>query len=170
MNPEAKGSTTWLEGLAWLDAHRAKALATVVILGALMAVILIWRELRQLSETKASAAVLMVEKPGFRSSATNRVSPQAFLDVAKAHPGTDGGGQAILFAAEAFFAEGQFAEAATQFQRFSKEYAGSPLLSSADLGLAACLEAQAKSNEALTAYQEVTTRYPGSPAAAWSAT
>jgi TolA-binding protein len=83
------------------------------------------------------------------------------LKVAANHPGTSAGARALLAAAAALFAQGNFAAAQTQFQKFSREFPDSPFRGQALLGVAASLDAQAKPDEAARAYKELIDRHPG---------
>jgi tetratricopeptide (TPR) repeat protein len=55
--------------------------------------------------------------------------------------------------------DGKYPEAKTQFERFRRDYAGSPFMGEALLGIAACQEAQGQTREAMTTYKEVVDRY-----------
>jgi TolA-binding protein len=59
------------------------------------------------------------------------------------------------------FVDAKYDEAKTQFERFRREYADSPYMGEALLGIASCWDAQGKAREAMTAYKELIDRRPG---------
>src|SRR6185369_4867829 len=78
----------------------------------------------------------------------------------KDYPHSNSGARALLLAASSLFGESKYAEAQAQFERFVREYQGSPFMGQAQFGLAACLDAQSKTDQAATAYKDLITRRP----------
>lgn len=105
----------------------------------------------------------------FYEQATGRVAAAAAVDammkIAGANQGTQPGAQALLLAGSGLFNSGKFAEAQATFERFKREYSGSPQTAQAIYGIGASLAAQGKFAEAAIAYKESADRYPQSPVA-----
>jgi len=141
---------------AWFEANKK-----LVAWGGGIAVVLgigisyyVWRQGQQgIEEGEALTRVLTPANIG-----TNRVDSGTVLKLATELAGSSAGARALLHAASSLFLEGKYAEAQTQFQRFTREYADSPFIAQAMLGVAASLDAQAKTDEALRAYQDVINR------------
>ena len=92
----------------------------------------------------------------------NTATPEAYLKVATDHPGSPAASQAVLLAAGRYYAEGKFADAQAQFQRFTRDFSGNPFTPDALMGVAASLEAQGKTEEAAQAFQSAGDRFPNS--------
>ena len=165
MNSDATASTRMVEVVAWLEVNRKRVLIGVILLAVLISVLSIYRWNRGQAEIAANAALLELENQTGRGQAAREPGAQAFLQVAASHPGTSAGAQASLFAAEAMFKEGKYAEAKAQFEVFLRDYGDNPFLPTAALGIAASLDSQDKTNEALVAYQNVASGYPNSAVA-----
>ncbi len=105
----------------------------------------------------------------FYEQATGRIdgaaAVEAMMKIAAANGGTQSGGQALLLAGSALFNSGKFAEAQATFERFKREYSGSPQTAQAIYGIGASLAAQGKFAEAAQACKESADRYPQSPVA-----
>ena len=88
--------------------------------------------------------------------------PAALLVVASAHSGKAASGRATLFAAQAYFDQGDYEQALAQFQSFLVQFGDSSLIGGARFGEAACKEALNQSQKAIEGYQQVATAYPNS--------
>jgi len=145
--------------LVWFEANKKQAAwgAGIVVVVGFAVFYYVWSQ--GAKEVKAAEALSQVTAAGLFAG-SGRATPADYLNVADAHPGTPAAGQAMLLAGGALFAEGKFAEAQTQFQRFNREYPGNPFTSQALLGIATCLDAQGKAEEAARAYKEAVDRYP----------
>jgi TolA-binding protein len=162
MSPESTESTRGIEFLAWLELNKKPLIigtAVVAILGSAYAIHR-WRVAEQ--ELAASSALVQASHQAVASTNAPKPDPSAFLKIASAYPSTDAAARAFLFAAEALFVDGKYAESQAQFDQFRQSYPSSRLLSLADFGVAACLEAQGKTNEAFQAYQQLVAQYPES--------
>lgn len=152
--PESPGRE--FDFLTWFEVNKKLILALLgaVVLAVIVLMVLRWKG--DQAEAEASRALLAAATPATPGAA---VSSQAFLQVAEKNPGTHAAERARLLAAGQLFAEGKFADAQTQFEKFVADFAASPLLSTALLGTASALDAQNKKDAALTAYQGVITGY-----------
>ena len=146
--------------LVWFEANKKQAAwgAGIVVVFGLAVFYYLWSQ--GAKEVKAAEALSQVTAANLFAGAGKGASPADYLKVADGHPGTPAAGQALLLAGGALFTEGKYAEAQTQFQRFSREYAANSFMSQALLGIAACLDAQGKTEEAARAYKEAADRYP----------
>jgi len=88
--------------------------------------------------------------------------PAALLAVASNHSGKAASGRATLFAAQAYFDQGDYEQALAQFQSFLAQFGNSSLSRNALFGIAACNEALNQSQDAIEGYQKVATAYPNS--------
>ena len=166
MSSHATGSTRIIDLLAWVEVNKKKLVIGVAVLAIVIAACAIYQWRHNEAEAEASAALLKVERTGFRSDDAPEADAQAFLQVATAHPGTSAGGRALLFAAAALFRENKYAESKAQFESFLRDNPENPLTPIAAFGAVACLDALDRTNEALVAYQDVVNRFGGSVVAA----
>ncbi len=146
---------------AWFELNKKQVLwgaGGVLVVGIAIGTYL-WR--KQAVEVSASNALSRVEVLSAMPGRTQVESADDYLKVANDHAGTGGGERALLQAGAVFFTQGKYAEAQTQFQRFSRDYPDSTLRGQAMLGNAACLDALAKTDEAAAAYKSVFEQRPG---------
>ena len=149
-----------LELLAWIEIHKKKLIAGVIVLAAVGFGIYVHLVRQKERETEAAQA-LMEKRPAAGASATTpRMTPAEYLEVARKYPGTSAAEQAELLAARGLFTEGQYAEAQTRFEKFAADHRGGERVADAQYGVAACLDARKENKQALAKYQEVATRYP----------
>jgi tetratricopeptide (TPR) repeat protein len=140
--------------LAWFELHKKEVLwgsAAIVVAGVGVGFFLWLQGERQAS---ANLALSNVTTSGF-SPAEKPPEPEALLKVANQHRNTYAGGRALLLAGASYFAQGKYAEAKTQFERFLRENRESPFADQALLGIAASLDAQGKSLDAIAAYNDI---------------
>lgn len=138
--------------LTWFEVNK-KVIVTVVaaIVAAVIAGMIVnWR--RGQNEADAGQAL-------HAATAGGTLNSQALLQVAATHSGTHAAERARVMAAGQLFAEGKYAEAQAQFEKFAADFADSPLQPAAALGIASSLDAQGKSAEAIAAYQRVITGF-----------
>jgi len=149
--------------LAWVEKNRKPVIRAVAILA--VAVLAIWFYVWSAGEKEISASEALTSlRPAATSSGAPGVIPaDAYLKVAERYPKTDAAALALLQAAAAFFTEGNYAEAKTQFDRFLREHPQNPLRAQALLGTAASLGAQGKVSEATAAYDDLIKRHPTEP-------
>jgi predicted negative regulator of RcsB-dependent stress response len=82
-------------------------------------------------------------------------SADAYLKIASDYSGTVAAQRAVLQAAALLFAQGNYADAQTQFQKFIDGNPDSQFYIQALFGNAACLAAENKPDDAIAAYQRV---------------
>ncbi len=150
------GEQLWV----WFEANKKQVISGAVIVAVVALVVALYLWNAGQKRVQAGMALSQVLASGAFSGGVDAASADDFLRVANEHAGTSAGGQALLLAGEAYFAQGKYSEALTQFQRFIREHPGSPLAPQALLGTAASLDAQGKDEEAARAYKEVSDRYP----------
>jgi TolA-binding protein len=115
-------------------------------------------------EMAAATALAMVElnasAAGASAGKMAEPKPEEFFKVAADFAGTSAAEQAVLRGAVALFEAEKFAEAQTKFEEFLAQHPDSVVKSTAELGVAACLEALKKFDQAADAYQRVVTAFP----------
>jgi predicted negative regulator of RcsB-dependent stress response len=148
----------------WLEANKKGLIIGVVVAGLAVAGYSFLSAQRSQNEAAAGKEFTdLLFSPAASSSAPQFAG--AFAKVAASHPGTAAAERAQLQAGATLFNAGQYAEAQTQFQKFlNSENSGGALAATAQLGVAASLEALDKP-EALTAYQKVVAGYAGTVSA-----
>ena len=142
----------------WLEANKKRLIIGGVLVGLAIAAFSYVSAQKEQNETAAGEELTKL----LTSSAASASAPQladAFSKLAAKYPGTAAAERAQLQAGSTLFASGQYAEAGTQFQKYlSSDNSGGALAASAQLGVAACLEALGKP-EALAAYQKVAANF-----------
>ncbi len=162
MSSDAVESTRTIEWLAWFEVNKKKLLIVAIAIVALGAAAALYRVKSNADEAAGWTALFRVARPVDRVDTGGSPTPQAYLQVASAHSGTEAGAQARLLAGQAWFEEGKYTEARQQFEGFIRQFGDTGFASAAALGVAACLDSENKTNEALAAYQSVATQYPNS--------
>jgi len=144
----------------WLEANKNRLIAIVAALLAAWGIyaFVSWRhEQKEVAAGQALTQLLITPAP----AADVGKMADAFARLAAQYPGTAAGQRAQLQAATALFSAGRYADAQAQFQKFLTDNSTGPLAATAQLGVAASLEAQGKP-EAVGEYQKVVSRYSGS--------
>lgn len=159
MQPVTTDSTKLYEFLAWVEVHKKQLISAVCVGLFLFLVVYIYSYYREQTEWAANRALLMLrttqdDRPAAAASSTD------LLKVASQYGSTSAGERALLLAAGNLFADGNYAEAQKQFERFRKEHSGSPLASVAAFGIAASMDALDQVDAALGAYQSVVNQFP----------
>jgi predicted negative regulator of RcsB-dependent stress response len=142
----------------WFDTYKkqlAMALAVVVV-AALVIWFVIWQ--RDQKEVEAGAALSQVTTSQLEGANKAEAAP-AYLKIANTYPHSIVGARAVLQAAGALFTEPNYPEAQAQFERFIREYQGSPFMGEALLGVAACLDAEGKTDQAINAYKDLVSHH-----------
>lgn len=165
MHSETTESTWFYELLAWIEFNRSRVIAGAIAVLAVIVAIYVYAWHREQTELAASRALLALRLSPQNAQNQPAASPADLLKVATEYGSTSAGERALLLAAGSLFADGKYAEAQTEFDRFSREHGGSPLAPIAALGNAASLDALDKVDAALAAYQAVANQYPNDPAA-----
>lgn len=83
--------------------------------------------------------------------------------IAAKYAGTAAGERAQVQAAGALYEAGNYPEAQAQFEKYLNANPAGPLAATAQLGVAASLEAQNKTDQAFAAYQRVVSGFQNSP-------
>jgi predicted negative regulator of RcsB-dependent stress response len=165
MSSEASAASRSVEFLAWLEVNKVRVITVAGILGAVAALVTLYRWHKDEVELQANTALLQAQASSESSGAAAKPATAALLKVADDFSGTSAGARALLLGASALFEERKYAEARGKFEVFLTQDGDSPFAGSAAFGAAACLDAEGKTNEAATAYQGVITRYNTSAAA-----
>lgn len=113
---------------------------------------------KEIDAGDALSAVIV--SPGANSSPSQTASSLEVL--AAKYSGTAAGERAQVQAAGDLFEAGNYADAQAQFQKYLDDNSSGPLAATAQLGVAASLDAQNKTDQAVAAYQKVVSVYPGS--------
>jgi tetratricopeptide (TPR) repeat protein len=124
--------------------------------------IAIWFILWQHDQKQINAGIALsqVAVGQLDGSGARGVTAEAYLKVAKDYPNSMTGARALLLAGGSYFTENKYSDSQAQFERFVREYQGSPFMGEALLGVATCLDAQGKAEQALNAYKDLVTRHP----------
>ena len=159
MESEAAQIPLWQQAWAWFEANKKQALwgAGALVAVGLIVAFVIYR--RNEAEITAGEALSNVPLPQMSGAAQGNLA-EAYLKVAATYPNSRAGARALLAAAGTLFTEGKYAEAKTQFDRFTREHSDSPFLGEALLGVAACLDAQGNADAAITAYKDLVDHHP----------
>jgi TolA-binding protein len=146
---------------AWFEANKKPAIlgtGALMVVGVIVS-FFVYRQGQE--DLAASQALSDAMVPQLMGAAGQGQSAQAYLKVAATYPKTSAAARALLLAAGSLFAEGKYAEAKTQFDRFTREHRDSSFMGQALLGVAACEDAQGKTKEAMMAYKNVIDHHPG---------
>lgn len=147
--------------LAWYETNKQKLMAGggIVIVVGFVGYFVNWKT----TQTELNASNdLFRTRVEMSQSETETPDPSKLLTVASSHSGTAASGRAMLFAADAYFQNGQFEDAQKQFEAFMVAQGDSPLMGTAMFGVAACKDALGKTSEAMDAYRQVTTSFANS--------
>ncbi len=138
---------------AWFETHRKQAVqgAVAVVAIAFVVSFYLWRQGEKAVNLSQEFASTLYNEPD---------ATTAYMSLATANPNTSVAPKALLVAAGNLFADGKYAEAQTQFEKFAHDYRDNQFISTALLGIAACLDAQGKTEAAISAYQDLITHYP----------
>lgn len=148
MQPQ-DATTLWFFKLwPWFEAN-AKRLAFGAAFVVLVAFVISFYSWRQ-GEKDADAGQALTQ---VAMNPDSNQQADAYLKIAADYPGTRAGQRARLQGAAALFAQGKFADAQTQFQKFLEAYPDNTFASQAILGVAASLDAQGKTDQAADAYE-----------------
>ena len=131
----------------WIEAHRRQLIAGVIGAAVLVGIISVASAAKAQKEVTAGIALsqLLTAPP---------VKPEALLQLASAHSGTQAALRAQLQAATAYFEDGKYTDAQAQYQAFAEAHPTNPLAGEAFLGAGASLEAQGKADQAISWYNK----------------
>jgi predicted negative regulator of RcsB-dependent stress response len=158
MSSETTESTGMIDLLAWFETNKQKLVSggVIVLILALVGYFFNWKTTQ--SELDASDALYKVRAAASKAEETT-VDPANLLKVVSDHSGTAASGRALLFAANSYFNDGQYAEAQKQFESFLIGNPDSPLRNSAMYGVAACKDAQGQTSDAIEEYRRVASSF-----------
>lgn len=151
--------------LAWARLNQNRLLMGGGLLAVLLIITVAYFVHVNQKEEAASKALSEIPLPGNPAGRPDPGTAERYLKVATDHPATDGGARALLLAAATLYSESKWTEAATQYDRFVRDYGENPWVVQALYGRAACLDAGGKTADALTKYDELIKRYSGDPVA-----
>jgi tetratricopeptide (TPR) repeat protein len=155
--------TAW----AWLEKNRKQVglvFAAAVVLGSIIWLFVNLSAQKKISAGQAVSRVVVAQALDQSPQGTPPAeTPEVYLKTASEYAGTAAGARALLLGAAALFAQGKYAEAQAQFEKFIPQYGDHPMMSQALLGIAASLDAQNKTNDALNAYKNIIDRHPNQP-------
>jgi len=148
------------KALAWFEANKKQALSGVGVLLVVGVIVAFFLYRQNEAQVAASEALSMVAMPQLAGSGARPDPVEGYLKVAAMYPNSSAGARALLLAAGDLFVDGKYDEAKAKFEQFRRDYADSPYLGEALLGIAACWDAQGKKTEAMAAYKELIDRRP----------
>jgi TolA-binding protein len=153
-------SAGFLQLWAWYEKNKKQVIygATGVVALALIVWFILWQ--KDEKEREAGRALSSLSIPQMMDRQSKPHTAEDFLALSAKYPNTSAGAQALLRGAGLLFADGKYAEAYTQFQKFAGQYRENPFVGQAMLGLAASLEGQGKPVEATEAYRTLVERHP----------
>ena len=164
MESEAPPSAAFYNFLGWLNANKKPVGLAIVAVAAVVGLVFFRNWQKEQNEIAAAEALSNIRLPYNAGEIPPPGTDAAFLKVAGAYPKTSAGAHALLLAGSTFFAEGKYAEAQAQFEKFLGEHGDSPWASHANYGLATSLDAQNKTNDAIAKYEAFIKSYPVDPA------
>ena len=153
----APESTLSIDIQAWFEENKKRLLAGFGIAIVAAVVIIVYRNHQVSVEENASKSLVML----LAAQANGTMPPSdKLLEIAKSSSGTKAGERALYLAAVKLFEDGKYAESETQFNALLTEYPKTSLITQADLGIAAALDAQNKVADALSAYTRFVSTFP----------
>jgi predicted negative regulator of RcsB-dependent stress response len=166
MSSETIESTRGIEFLAWLEINKKRLIAAGLVGALLLGGFALYRWRSAQLELEANSELVLLQSGRTRAGLpAAEVKAQDLAEFASRYGTTEAGKRGLLLAAGALFREGKYAESLASFESFRSGNVGSPLVDTAVLGGAACLEAMGKTDEAIAAYREVIANYPESASA-----
>jgi TolA-binding protein len=165
MSSEVDFTEKQLDLLAWLEKNRNKllgGLGAAIVIGVAVAA-------AQNSARKAEIAAAndLAALGAQLDDEGERMEPKAaeYLAVRDEHPGSGAAERALILAAGALFAEGDFDGATTRFNEYLASYPEGIHIPTARLGKAACADAKGEAEQALAEYKTVAESFPNDPVA-----
>lgn len=162
MDSENKSVELWVKCLAWAEVHWRKLLLGVAVLALVALVASFLSYTSRQNAVRASQALSALRPTPNPGGAVTPVPAEAFMQIVADFPGTEASARALLLAGGAFFDNGNFTSALTQFDRLQREFPGSSLRPEALYGQGVSLEALGRLPDAGVALQALLSRYPTS--------
>jgi tetratricopeptide (TPR) repeat protein len=145
----------------WVEANKNRLIGGLVaILVAAGIVYFISTQRAQKEIDAGEALTALIVNPGENRSSSQMAN--AFEQLAATYAGTAAGARAQLQAGAALFDAGNYPEAQAQFKKYLDANPTGPFADTAELGIAASLEAQNQTDTAAAAYQRVLSLFPTS--------
>src|SRR5258708_22256652 len=113
----------------WFETYKRQValVSGIVVVAGLVIWFILWqREQKQVDAGIALSQVAAGQVDGTGSRITE--AADAYLKVARTYPNSSSGARALLLAAGSLFTQGKYSESQTQFERFVREYQGSPFM------------------------------------------
>lgn len=145
--------TSFTNLFGWLYINRKRVLAGVIA-AALIAAVASFYFVHKNQAAAEADQELLAQPIGLM--ATEAPDPNVLLKI---DPSTPAGADAELLAAKELFLQSKFDAANQAFAKFIADNPGSPLVSRAEVGIAACLESAGKISDAVTQYKKVAAVY-----------
>lgn len=145
----------------WLEANKTRLIGAgvaVVIIFGIYSFITGQKVEREAEAGRALTQLLMTPPAGANPS-------DALSSLATKYSGTQAAQRAQLQASATLFSVGRYADAQAGFQKFLENSPGGALAATAQLGVAASLEAQGKNDLAAAAYLKTASTYSATPSA-----
>lgn len=161
MQPEVSQSDSALKLWMWILANQKRLIRAGLAVVVVALVVYAYFNHLENREIEASEALSKAIPARLRETPPPGELAAALLKTAADYAGTKAATHAILRAGSALYADGKYAEAQAQFEKYLSADPGSAFASQAAFGIAACLDAAGKGTEAAAKYEEVSKRYPG---------
>src|SRR4051812_36129609 len=149
MDAKAAQQPGMIRFLAWFEVNKKRVLiGTIIVLvvGLVIGLAIYYQSQR---EVRASAALSEVHTPMNPTAAPAPGTAEAYKKVAEEHKGTQAAGRALILAGTTLYTQGQYEEAQKLFERFARDYPGSPFVPEALYGIASSLDAEKKPADAI---------------------
>jgi len=144
---------------AWFELNKKRVLTgtlIVLVVGLLAGLAINYQSQK---EVRASEALSDIKLPSSPTILPDSGTADAYLQVARAHKGTQAAGRALIMSGSTFFTQGLYEDAKKQFEQFVRDYPASPFVAEAQYGIASCLDAEKKTTEAIAKLEELRRRY-----------
>jgi len=164
MESEAPPSAALYNFLGWLNANKKPVVVGVLVLTLVVGGVFLRNWQKEQTEITAAKALSDIRLPYNAGELPPSGTDAALLKLAATYPQTSAGAHALLLAGSTLFAEGKYALAQEQFDKFIGQHGESRWASHASFGLAASLDAQNKTNDAIAKYEAFIKSYPLDPA------
>jgi predicted negative regulator of RcsB-dependent stress response len=163
MESDATQSGGMVNFLAWVEVNKRRLIIGAGVVLAVIFFTVLFVQQQAAKEHRASEALSNVRLPFSAGTPAQAGTADALLKVAQETKGTKAAARALLLSAGIAFSEaksaGDYAVAQQRFEQVAKDYADSPWIAQANLGIAASLQAQGKATEATAKFEELQRRF-----------
>ena len=156
-------STGVFDLLTWYETNKQKIFSVGTVAFGVGLILYVSNHFKTQAELDASNALFEARYRPATANSGEEPAPQdpaKLMGIASEHAGQAAAGRATLFAAQAFFEQGDYTQALEQFERYLAQHADSPLKGTAMYGRAACQEALERSAEAIEGYKSINLSFP----------